>query len=156
MGEAHVYDKAKYHLGDVRKAGLAEEHAAHHLLYFVRWLLGKGLLAPELLDRSSAILAKQRTGEARLHDVLAWWDDGLLSDMLTDEGDRFARHYYELGKGAYAADYAQTLLRGEPTIYHVAWSEENWRRLEPVIERRWEEWKRPKRRWWPFGGASRS
>ncbi len=150
MGESHVYDKAKYHRGDAAQYGLGERHAAHHIAYFVRWLLERGLFSPERIAGGDVPRVDGRVDGTRLLD---WFsremDDCLLDEALSEEGDRFARDYYE---ERYLVDYVGVLAANLESAYHVAWSEENWQRIAVVLDRRHAEFLKPKRRWWPFGG----
>ncbi|MBM4014741.1 MAG: hypothetical protein FJ293_07240 [Planctomycetes bacterium] len=117
----------------------------------MRWLLERGLFAPELLALGRAPLADGRVDGAQLLDRFERELDGcLLSDMLTEQGDRFARDYYER---RWLADYVDAVGGNDPSPYAVAWNESNWQRLAELLDRRYAEFQKPKRRWWPFGGG---
>lgn len=61
---------------------------------------------------------------------------------LSDEADNFAREYLNIHNDVYTAkDFMDILAEGLPTIYHVRDSIENYNRIEPVIDRRYQEWK---------------
>lgn len=56
--------------------------------------------------------------------------------------DDFAREYLNIHNDVYTAeDFMNILAHGLPTIYHVEDSIENYNRIEPVISRRYQEWK---------------
>ncbi len=133
MESPHVYDKAKYHYETVEEYGLTEDHADNHTVFFLRWLIERGLMSEEFVDESATILEKFRTGEAGIHDVYGWWDCCLIDDMLSDEGNDFAMHYFEFNNGKYLHDYAETLQRELPSEYHVDYSEENYQCIKAVI-----------------------
>jgi hypothetical protein len=142
MDSPHVYDKAKYHRGSVHDLGLPEEHAENHTVFFLRWLIEHDLMSPFFLDEGGEILDRYREGKATIHDVYGWWDCCLIDDMLSGEGNAFALNYFEFQLGAYLSDYAETLQRGLPSEYHVAYSEDNYQKMRQVIDRQYESWRR--------------
>lgn len=145
--ELHVYDKAKYHDHSIQEAGLPEEHATHHTLYFLRWLIEKDLISDEEDPDFAEVQAKFKSGAMTLYAVYDWWDRCLISDMLTDEGNAFALHYFDFERGKYLEDYTSTLQGSLPTVFHIPYSEANYQTLKQVIDRRYEEWKSaPKRK----------
>jgi hypothetical protein len=146
MDLPHVYDKAKYHYESVEGHGLSEEHAANHTVFFLRWLIEHDLMSEEFVDESAASLEKFRAGEAGIHEVYGEWDCCLVDDMLSDEGNAFAMHYFDFDRGKYLHDYAETLQRGMPSEFHVEYSEENYQRIKAVIDRRYQLWKARRKR----------
>jgi hypothetical protein len=150
MASPHVYDKAKYHDETIDQYGLSEEHAANHTVVFLRWLIERQLMSEFFEKEAVEILKRFRSGEATIHQVYSWWDRCLVDDMLSEEGNAFAMHYFEFGSGRYLRDYAATLQRGLPSEFHIDFTESNYAAMKRVMDRRYEEWKKPKRRWWPF------
>lgn len=151
MRSPHVYDKAKYHHETIHQHGLSEEHAANHTVIFLRWLIEHGMMS-DLFEREGPdILRRFRAGEATIHQLYDWWDCCLINDMLSEEGNVFALHYFDFDRGRYLRDYVAALQGTLPTEFHVDYTEDNYQRMRQIIDRRYEGWKRPKRRWWPFG-----
>jgi hypothetical protein len=147
----YVYDKAKYHLESTQKAGLPERHASNHTVVFLRWLIEKDLMGTFFVQESGAALEDFRAGKATIHDVYESWDCCLIDDMLSEEGNAFARHYFDLGKGRYLRDYIGALQGKLPTEFHIPYTEENYQEMRRTIDFRYQEWKAPKkRRRWPF------
>jgi len=140
-GGSHVYDKADYHYDTIREEGLPDEHAANHIVPFLRWLIENDLVSPFFVTESGDALTRWRAGELSIHGLFEWWDEVLVSEMLSDEGNAFAMSYFEYDNGKYLEDFRQTLQGELPTEFHVAWSEENYARLRSVIDRRYAEWK---------------
>ena len=70
--------------------------------------------------------------------------------MLSEEGNQFAMHYFDFDRGKYVQDYVKTLQGSLSTEFHVDYTEGNYQRMKEVLDRRYEEWKSPKKRWWPF------
>ena len=142
MNSPHVYDKAKYHDESVREYGLSDEHAANHTVFFLRWLIERDLVSDFFLKESGDTLNRFRSGKATIHDLYEWWDRCLIDEMLSDTGNLFAMDYFDFERGRYLADYAATLQRDLPSEFHVVYSEEAYRTMRQVIDRRYEEWKK--------------
>jgi uncharacterized membrane protein len=150
MDSPHAYDKAKYHYETVEGYGLSRDHASNHTVFFLRWLIEHDLLDQSFADESASILEQFRAGTATIHDVYKWSDCCLINDMLSEEGNKFAMHYFDFDVGKYLQDYAKTLQGELPSELHVPYTEENYQRMKPVIDRRYREWKSPRKWWWPF------
>ena len=139
----HVYDKAKYHSESVRELGLSDEHAANHTVVFLRWLIENRMMSDSFEAESGDVLARFRGGAASIHEVYEWWDSCLLDEMLSDEGNAFAMHYFDFDRGPYIKDYQATLQARLPSEFHVEFTEDNYQRMREVIDRRFAAWKRP-------------
>ena len=130
-----VYDKGKYHLEAVEEYGLPEAHAYHHTVYFLRWLLENALMSEaEPFDRSSL------TNDAVLK-IYEWWDCCLMEDLLSDEGNAFAQHYFDFDKGRYISDYMELLKGDLLSEFHIPLTEENYQKLKRMVDRRFAQWK---------------
>jgi len=144
-----VYDKSKYHAETVGQYGLAESHASHHTLFFLRWLIDNDLMGEEFLAEAAPI-EEYRAGRRTLLSLYEWWDCCLIEGMLSEEGNRFARHYFDFDRGHYLSDYRKILQGSLPSEYHVEFSDRNYGKLKPVIDRRYRRWKQSNKWWWPF------
>jgi hypothetical protein len=140
MPSPHVYDKAKYHYETVEGYGLAQEHAANHTVFFLRWLIENDLMNAWFVEESGDLLDRFRAGGASIHDVYGSWDCCLIDDMLSDDGNKFARHYFDFDRGKYLEDYTKTLQGDLESEFHIEFTEANYRRLKPTIDRRYEAW----------------
>ncbi len=147
---AYAYDKSKYHIESVEQQGLTEDHAANHTVVFLRWLIEHNLMSEFFVSESGGMIQKFLKGEATIHEVYESWDCCLVDDMLSEEGKAFAMSYFDFDKGQYIRDYIATLQRDLPTEFHVDYTEDNYQKMRQVIERRYAEWKTPKKNWWPF------
>jgi hypothetical protein len=141
MDSPHVYDKAKYHSGTVRKYGLSSEHASNHTVMFLRWLVEHHMTSDLFEQEGKAVLQKFRAGKVSIHKLYKWWDGCLIDDMLSEEGNAFAMHYFDFENGQFLPDYTATLQGSLPSEYHIVFSEENFQMLRKVIDRRYDEWK---------------
>lgn len=83
--------------------------------------------------------------EIYVFDKAKNWDGVLSSKELSDEADEFAREYLNIQNDVYTADdFTNVRAAGLPTIYHVEDSIENYQIIEPVINARYQAWKRLK------------
>ena len=140
MGETHFYDRGKYHDGTVEELGLPEGNAVNHAVCFLRWMWERDLVSKMFTEETQA-LEHYKAGNASFHDVYEWWDRCMVSDMFTDEGNRFAKHYFEFETGEYLNDYCNTLGQEVDSPFKIEYTESNYQRLKPVIDRRYEDWK---------------
>jgi len=145
MRSPHVYDKAKYHYETVETYELSEEHASNFTVFFLRWLIERDLINAFFVENSEAHLARFRAGDIGIHKIYDLWDRCLLDDMLSDEGNEFAMHYFGFEKGAYLQDYVDLLQGSLPTEFHIDYNEENYQRMKQVIDRNYEKWKSSKK-----------
>ena len=76
-------------------------------------------------------------------------DEKFWEDDLNQEGNDFARYYYE--SNMYFADYESVLARDLPSFYHVDNSWDNYHKLAPVITKQFLMWKNSQaKKWWQF------
>ena len=69
-------------------------------------------------------------------------DGKFIDEDLNDEGNAFAQDYYVVETGQYLTDYEMTLGGDNlPDLYHVADTWENFERIKPVLDQRFDEWK---------------
>ncbi len=87
------------------------------------------------------------------------YDEKFWEEDLNEEGNRFAKAYYEStpeNKGrTYLSDYDGIFSKGLPSIYHLADTWENYDLIAPVISSRFREWKKLEKggktkAWWRF------
>jgi hypothetical protein len=146
MNSPHVYDKAKYHYETIEQHGLSEEHAANHTVFFLRWLIENDLMSQEFMEESGDEIAKFHAGQASIHQIYEWWDCCLIDDMLSDQGNAFAMHYFDFEKGEYIHEYIELLQGTLPSEFHIDYNEANYQRMKELIDRRYKEWKKSKKR----------
>ncbi|HBU80513.1 MAG TPA: hypothetical protein DEF35_02565 [Paenibacillus sp.] len=141
--EIYVYDKAKWHYeGDFPKE-LESTQAYVPTGMFITWLINNDMISKRSAknDASDIDLVKRNemTG-AQFYSKN--WDGVLSSKELSDEADAFAREYLDIQKDLYTAvDFTNILAAGLPTIYHVQDSIKNYHIIEPIITKRYREWK---------------
>ena len=95
-----------------------------------------------ITEEFSAEAARFLSGELTGTQVYELWDGALVDDMLTEEGNCFARAYFDFETGQYLKDYDELLSRGLPTMYHVQDTRENYEHPKQRINERYEAWKK--------------
>jgi hypothetical protein len=159
MSETYVYAKAEYNMLGTSGDAPSWEHASGSILFFLRWAMDNNLMSKWFDEESEEGLAEYRKGALSLFEFFEKECDlVLLSDMLSDEGNGFARAYFDYEAGRYLDDVWATLglQRGEYPLY----TEESYGRLKSLFDSRHASWKagdldavrRPERpkKWWQF------
>ena len=137
---SHVYDKAKYHLESVEQAGLPEDHASNHIVPMLRWLIHNDLMSEFFVTEGAEPLARYRAGDLSIHGLFDWWDTCLISDMLSDQGNAFAMHYFDYTNGKYLGDYQRILQGSLASEFHVIYSDANYLKLQSAIDQHYKHW----------------
>ena len=139
-------DDVSWHLdGDSFPEGLPEENAATHMGCFVAWAIKRGLWDVSMFEGSEQAIDAVAQGRLSGRDfVLQECDGKLLSQMLTGEGEAFAKQCYD----PYIKDYRQVLVKGLASDYLVQDSADNQLKIDTVLDRSFERWKN--RPWWKF------
>jgi hypothetical protein len=150
MTAPHVYDKAKYHYDSIEQHGLSEEHACNHTVVPLRWLIENRLLSDMFEKEEHDRLIQFREGKITAQEIYDAWDRCLVDDMLSDKGNAFAMHYFDLAKGRYIHDYIAALQGKLPSEFHIEFTEANYQKMRGIIDRAYKNWQRPKRWWWPW------
>jgi len=136
-----AYDRADWHYGGDYPAGLPPENGGTHIGMFLGWAIMNGLEGQFHRDESptalAAVRARQMTGRQFLFKAC---DEKFWEEDLSDEGNGFAKDYYESNR--YLDDYEAALAGDLPTLYHVEDTWQNYDRIAPVISQRFEEWRR--------------
>lgn len=139
------YDDASWHYAGDFPADLPTSAGATHIGMFLAWSLLNGLGGEVHLDDFTDTLEKLRqrkiTPGAYLIEVC---DEKFTDEDLSLEGSEFAESYFCVdGKlGPYLDDYVGTLGQSGRSGYHVPDTWESYDRLAPVIQKRFDEWKR--------------
>ena len=136
------YDDAGWHAGGDFPADLPYSQGGVHIAMFLAWIIRRGLYNPEVFEPADVEMVRQQS--VSILGLLDRFDEKLVAEELTDEGNAFARHYYGVGQDGvvspYLNDYEQTLGDSLPSLYHVAATWENYAKLEQVMDHRYREW----------------
>lgn len=134
-----AYDRADWHYGGDSPEDLPPENGATHIGMFLGWAIKRGLVG-DRLEASRDAIASVRAGQVGGRDILMQLcDEKLVEADLNAEGKRFADAYYS---EHYINDYSECLDSDLPSLYHVADSAQNWAKMEAVLDRRFEAWRR--------------
>ena len=141
-GSDQKYDDASWHAGGDFPSDLPYSQGGVHMAIFLAWLIRRGLYNPELFETADVEMGRRQS--VSILGLLDRFDEKLVAEEFSEEGNAFARYYYGLPHDrvmpSYLADYERTLGTGLPSLYHVAPTWENYTKLEPVIDRRYQEW----------------
>ncbi len=148
------YDRADFDYSTDEQP-LPKGHAATHIGIFLAWAVMNGLENDFHRQQSADLLNRLRRREITGRQFFeAACKEQFSERDLNPEGNAFAEYYYSnaAGKrGPYFQDYKKVLARDLPTFWHVADTWENYDKLAPVLNERYERWKNPPRkRWWQF------
>lgn len=139
--DVYVYDKAKYHDATIEEYGLPVEHTYNHTTFFLAWIVQHDMLSDFMLKESGDMIEKYKKGECSINKLYEWWDTCFLSDMLNEEGDAFARAYFDFKEGLYLYDYVKSLKKNLPSEFHIEYTHENEKIIHTIIDKRYREWK---------------
>jgi hypothetical protein len=142
------YDDASWHYrGDFPK-DLPHSAGATHLAMFVSWAVLNGL-GSELHEEEAA--EDRAALKSRRVTPVGWFvsacDEKFTSEDLTDEGHCFVEAYYCDAQGlrdtpgSYLADYSDRVA-AVTSLYHVPASWASYDALAPIIQARFDAWKR--------------
>ena len=149
-----AYDRADFNYS-TEADPLPKGHAATHIGMFLAWAIQTGLINDRHLQLSAPLIQKVRQRQMTGREFFeAACQEQFAEKDLNVEGNSFAEHYYRNSageKGLFFEDYRKTLTKGLPTFWHVHDTWQNYDRLAPVLNQRYEAWKNPPRkRWWQF------
>jgi hypothetical protein len=141
-GEAMKYDDASWHYGGDFPKDLPIEAGATHTGMFLAWALLSDLAGPIFEEDYPDLIPSLRRREITpglffLHQC----DGKFIDEYLNRMGNDFAQDYFDFEHGNFLADYEEILGAGLPSTYHVQDTWENFERLKPRIDQRFESWK---------------
>jgi len=136
-----VFDKAAWHLDEVRRRGLAESQAAVHIGHAFAWLVEQGLVQPWLVAAEPSRFEAFEHGHLTGRGLLAALGGALADDMLTDEGLGFATHYLDPRTGAFLDDYRARIVAGRDSDYHVPDDEPSRRAVAAMLQEAFDAWR---------------
>jgi hypothetical protein len=136
------YDDASWHSEGDFPDDLPPEAAATHAGMFLAWALLSGAGSGLHTDGSPAPIEKLRNRSVTPGAYYINECDGQFTgDELNNEGNAFAAEYYTLETGQFLRDYEEALGAELPTLYHIADSWQNFDKLKPVLDRRFQNWR---------------
>lgn len=144
-----IYDRADWHYGGDYPMDLPPSNGGTHIGMFLAWAILHGLGGHfhELNSEESleALRSRKITGRQFLFREC---DEKLSDEDLSDEGNAFAKFYYNVSKGhvcLYFRDYESSLAHDVPSLYHVADTWDNYEILSKTVSRKFKCWQMAKR-----------
>jgi len=137
------YDDASWHNGGDFPKDLPDEAGATHTGMFVAWALLAGLSGDIHTEEYPEGVEKLRSRSITPGQFFLEACDGKFTDEdLNDEGNAFAQEYFEFESGSYLEDYGRLLAEDLPSQYHVQDTWTNFDKLRPVLDKRFDDWRR--------------
>jgi hypothetical protein len=136
MGDAFVYDKSDYHMGNGADTW---EKASGPALFILRWMIERNFLDPEFWDGAADSLAKYRAGQMSLFELYEKECDlSLVNDQFSPDGNAFGQKYFDYESGLYLDDLGSVLPYGKTSF--PEFSEDAYGRLRSTIDFRYATW----------------
>ena len=136
------YDDASWHSEGDFPPDLPHEAGATHAGMFLAWALQSGLAGEFHLNENPEEMSKLEARSITPGAFFLLSCDGKLTDEdLNDEGNAFARAYFDFNSGMYLKDYEAMAGGSLPSLYHVPDTWETYDKLRPVLDRRLAEWR---------------
>ncbi len=133
-------DRMDWHYGGDFPENLPQENGGTHIGMFLTWIIENDLISELHREDSQEAILKvinhQMTGRDFLIEQC---DEKLWEDDLNEQGLLFTKHYYE--SDIYIQDYSELLATEVESIYEVENSWDNYQKLKPIIDSRYNEWK---------------
>jgi len=135
-----IYDLAKNHfLGDFPQS-LPIEKAYLHIGIYMGWIINRDLYSDYFADEASTEIYRFKRRDIGCIILAEIWDGSLSFDLFSNQGNMFTSYYY--AGGIYRNDYIETLVKNEPSIYHIADSWENYDKMSDRIDLRFQDWRK--------------
>jgi hypothetical protein len=141
-----VYDKAKYHYeASDFPSEFSIDQALVHTGFFVGWLAKNGMLVvDEWNAKAIGAFLDGTLSASKLYESLG---GALIDYMLTEEGNLFARFYFDFSAGKFIGDYRELLVKDLGSDYAVRDTPDNFKIMSQRIDERYTSWKITPRAW---------
>lgn len=137
------YDDAEWHYAGDFPEDVPITNGFSHIGFYLTWAAERELVSDFFREESAAALQQVGSREKSPIYLLEIWDGKLTDDMLSEEGNAYSQAYYQLDDLAqgYFVDYNSVFPDSGAGPYHVKPSWDNYDRIKPVLDRRFEEWR---------------
>ncbi len=88
------YDDASWHAGGDFPADVPYSQGGVHIAVFLAWVIRRGLYNPQLFEPADVEIVQQQS--VSILGLLDRFDEKLVVEELSSEGNAFARYYYGL------------------------------------------------------------
>lgn len=137
------YDKIEWHSeGEDFPKEANPENGGTHIGIFLAWIIQNNLVGELYIQLAQESIDKVKRREITGRDFLIMeCDSKFFNEVLNDEGNKFVKNYYDsTGDDNYFSDYA-TVFDEYDNIYEVDNSWQNYDKIKPTIDMRYQEWK---------------
>ena len=138
-------DKIDWHYGGDFPKDLAYENGGTHIGMYLTWILINNLHGEvhreteQDKEAVNNVISRKITG---LDFLINHCDGKFWDEDLNEIGNEFTEYYYKNKNTAkYFDDYCLVLDRNVKSIYHIENTWENFELLEPILNKRYIEWK---------------
>jgi hypothetical protein len=138
------YDRADWHYdGENFPMDAPPERGGTHIGMFLAWCIISGLEGQFHKEESAVSLeAVQNRTMTGIEFFFKECDESFGDEDLSEEGNRFAEHYYE--SNLYNSDYSESLGQLADNLYDVEDTWENYDLIANIIDERFRQWRNPK------------
>lgn len=134
------YDDIKWHLNDEFPQELKPEAALTHIGIFMGWVLDCNLESDLLKSQFQDEILKFKNRELKGSEfVKLCCDNKLTSDDMNNEGNHFAKYYYE--SEFYMRDYVDRSDDNNDSIFEEPNSWDKYNEIAEQIQQHYENWK---------------
>lgn len=141
--ERYIVDQAACPCHGDWPQGLDSRQADLNTGMYVGWLLSRDLFREGAFqsDQRRDLLQRLRNRETTGPEIYAQCFGGVLAAaMLTDEGRRFTRDYFDVDTGPFPKDYEGLRGHAVPDLHSVQDSWSDFDRLSRVLDQRYRQW----------------
>ncbi|WP_316795507.1 hypothetical protein [Pedobacter agri] len=140
------YDKIDWHShGEGFPKNAKSEQGGTHIGMFLTWVIDNDLISKLFRDLAQKSIKKVKNRELTGRDFLIeFCDSKFYNEVVNKEGNDFIEYYYDKEEDEnYFGDYVKVFDEYD-NIYDVENSWENYYKIKPVIDMRYQEWKNGK------------
>lgn len=138
-----TYDRIDWHSGNNFPKELPLKNGGTHIGMFLTWIINNNLIGQLHIEKSQDSIEKVKNREMTgAQFLIKECDSKFWAEDLNDEGNRFAKFYYanENDYGQYIDDYS-VVFNNYETLFHVEDNWENYKKIESVITKSYNNWK---------------
>ncbi|WP_066684013.1 DUF7832 domain-containing protein [Christensenella intestinihominis] len=137
-----AFDKMDWHAVTFPDS-IPYENAGTHIGMYLAWLVNNDLIQEDWLEEFADAFDRVRSREMTGRDLLMeCFDETLMEDLMVEEALEFTGEYYD---SSYIDDFVDALANegvdSEFAVYLHEDTWENYDRLEPVINEKFEKWR---------------
>lgn len=133
-----IIDDAKEHFRRGFSVMLPMENAFMHIGVFLGWVIERELYSELFADEGDTQIFRFLNQNLSCVLLGTVWDGCVSYEQLNEEGQEFARDYYEAGQ--YLIDYKETLAKDKKSLFQVKDNRMSYERMRDVLDQRFAEW----------------